>query len=248
MEYIQADIWVRFQRMQGHEVHFVCADDTHGAPIMLKAESEGITPEQLIARVAESHVEDWRRYRHQLRHDAFDALAGERRARAVDLPQAARPRAVADRREDDRAVLRPGQGHVPRRPLHQGHVPEVRREGPVRRRVRSLRHDVRADRPHRPVFGAHRREAGAARSPSTCSSACRTRRSSRSSSAGRRTTPLQPEVFNKIQEWLGDGRRRRRSTTGTSRATRRISASRFPTRPASISTSGSTRRSATSRR
>ena len=38
MEYIQADIWVRFQRMQGHEVHFVCADDAHGAPIMLKAE------------------------------------------------------------------------------------------------------------------------------------------------------------------------------------------------------------------
>ncbi|MDH4190377.1 MAG: methionine--tRNA ligase [Betaproteobacteria bacterium] len=52
MEYIQADIWVRFQRMQGHEVHFVCADDAHGAPIMLKAEAEGVTPEQLIGRIA----------------------------------------------------------------------------------------------------------------------------------------------------------------------------------------------------
>jgi len=52
MEYIQADIWVRFQRMRGHEVHFVCADDAHGAPIMLKAEAEGITPEQLVARIA----------------------------------------------------------------------------------------------------------------------------------------------------------------------------------------------------
>ena len=51
MEYIQADIWVRFQRMQGHEVHFVCADDAHGAPIMLKAEAEGVTPEQLVARI-----------------------------------------------------------------------------------------------------------------------------------------------------------------------------------------------------
>ena len=51
MEYIQADIWVRFQRMQGNEVHFVCADDAHGAPIMLKAEAEGITPEQLVARI-----------------------------------------------------------------------------------------------------------------------------------------------------------------------------------------------------
>jgi methionyl-tRNA synthetase len=52
MEYIQADIWVRFQRMQGHEVHFVGADDAHGAPIMLKAEAEGITPQALVARIA----------------------------------------------------------------------------------------------------------------------------------------------------------------------------------------------------
>ena len=51
MEYIQADIWVRFQRMQGHEVHFVGADDAHGAPIMLKAEAEGITPRELVARI-----------------------------------------------------------------------------------------------------------------------------------------------------------------------------------------------------
>ncbi len=52
MEYIQADIWVRFQRLQGHEVHFVGADDAHGAPIMLKAEAAGVTPEQLVARIA----------------------------------------------------------------------------------------------------------------------------------------------------------------------------------------------------
>ena len=52
MEYIQADIWVRFQRMQGHRVHFVGADDAHGAPIMLKAEAEGVSPRELIARIA----------------------------------------------------------------------------------------------------------------------------------------------------------------------------------------------------
>ena len=52
MEYIQADIWVRFQRMVGNEVHFLGADDAHGAPIMLKAEGEGITPEELVARIA----------------------------------------------------------------------------------------------------------------------------------------------------------------------------------------------------
>ncbi len=52
MEYIQADIWVRFQRMQGHAVNFVCADDTHGAPIMIAAEKEGKTPQQFVADIA----------------------------------------------------------------------------------------------------------------------------------------------------------------------------------------------------
>ncbi len=52
MEYIQADIWVRFQRMQGHEVHFVCADDAHGAPIMIAAEKAGKTPQQFVAEIA----------------------------------------------------------------------------------------------------------------------------------------------------------------------------------------------------
>jgi methionyl-tRNA synthetase len=59
VEYIQTDIWVRFQRMQGHELHYVCADDTHGTPVMLRAESEGITPEQLIERVWKEHKRDF---------------------------------------------------------------------------------------------------------------------------------------------------------------------------------------------
>ncbi len=59
VEYIQTDIWVRFQKMRGHEVHYVCADDTHGTPIMLRAEKEGITPEQLIDRVWHEHKADF---------------------------------------------------------------------------------------------------------------------------------------------------------------------------------------------
>jgi methionyl-tRNA synthetase len=59
VEYIQTDIWVRFQKMQGHEVHYVCADDTHGTPIMLRAEKEGITPEALIERVWHEHKRDF---------------------------------------------------------------------------------------------------------------------------------------------------------------------------------------------
>jgi len=59
VEYIQTDIWVRFQKMQGHTVHYVCADDTHGTPIMLRAEKEGITPEALIAKVHKEHYADF---------------------------------------------------------------------------------------------------------------------------------------------------------------------------------------------
>ena len=59
VEYIQTDIWVRFHKMRGHECHYVCADDTHGTPIMLRAEAEGVTPEQLIARIHSEHVRDF---------------------------------------------------------------------------------------------------------------------------------------------------------------------------------------------
>jgi methionyl-tRNA synthetase len=59
VEYIQTDIWVRFQKMQGHTVHYVCADDTHGTPIMLRAEKEGVTPEALIESVHQEHAADF---------------------------------------------------------------------------------------------------------------------------------------------------------------------------------------------
>ena len=60
LEYIQTDIWVRFQKMQGNECHYVCADDAHGTPIMLKADEMGITPEELIAGVSERHQADFK--------------------------------------------------------------------------------------------------------------------------------------------------------------------------------------------
>ncbi|MDP1653747.1 MAG: methionine--tRNA ligase [Rhodocyclaceae bacterium] len=67
VEYIQTDIWVRFQKMREHECWYVCADDTHGTPIMLRAENEGITPEALIARVHGEHSRDFAGF-----HIAFD--------------------------------------------------------------------------------------------------------------------------------------------------------------------------------
>jgi methionyl-tRNA synthetase len=63
VEYIQTDIWSRFQKMRGHECYYVCADDAHGTPIMLRARQEGITPEALIARVAVEHKADFAGFR-----------------------------------------------------------------------------------------------------------------------------------------------------------------------------------------
>ncbi|WP_131730683.1 methionine--tRNA ligase [Aeromonas salmonicida] len=59
LEHVQADIWVRYQRMRGHQVHFICADDAHGTPIMLKAQQMGITPEEMIAAVSKEHQTDF---------------------------------------------------------------------------------------------------------------------------------------------------------------------------------------------
>ena len=67
VEYIQTDIWARFQMLRGHDCLYVCADDAHGTPIMLRAEQEGLTPEELIERVGEEHRADFRDF-----HIGFD--------------------------------------------------------------------------------------------------------------------------------------------------------------------------------
>ena len=59
LEYVQTDIWARFQRLRGHECIYVCADDAHGTPIMLRAQAEGITPEALIERMHKEHLQDF---------------------------------------------------------------------------------------------------------------------------------------------------------------------------------------------
>ena len=67
LEHIQTDIWVRFQRMRGHETYFVCADDAHGTPIMLKAQELGITPEEMIKGVREERIKEFSDF-----HISFD--------------------------------------------------------------------------------------------------------------------------------------------------------------------------------
>ena len=86
VEYTQTDIWVRHQKLAGNECYYVCADDTHGTPIMLRAQSEGITPEELIARVGAEHAADFAAF--GIDFDHFHSTnAPENRARTEQIFQ-----------------------------------------------------------------------------------------------------------------------------------------------------------------
>ena len=83
IEAVQTDVWVRFQRLRGNECLYVCAEDTHGTPIMIKAQSEGITPETLIARVAADHRADYQGF--LIGHDQFHSTHSPENRHFTDL-------------------------------------------------------------------------------------------------------------------------------------------------------------------
>ena len=126
VEYIQTDIWVRFQKMRGHDCRYMCADDTHGTAIMLRAEKEGITPEALIGRVWDEHTRDFAGFHIGFDH-YYSTHSDENRELASKIYLRAEGRRP-DRGQDDRAAVRPGEEPVPAGPLHQGRVPQVRRD------------------------------------------------------------------------------------------------------------------------
>jgi methionyl-tRNA synthetase len=101
LEAIQTDVWVRFQRLRGHEAYYFCAEDAHGTPIMLKAAAEGISPEQLIARVATTHLADYRDF--LVQHDQFHTTHSPENRQLTEL---------IFRRLD-------AAGHIVRRPVRQ---------------------------------------------------------------------------------------------------------------------------------
>jgi methionyl-tRNA synthetase len=70
-EGIYADIWVRFQKLRGHEVYFFCADDTHGTPVMVEARKRGLTPEQLIEKIYQDHCADYAGF--QIEHSHYSS-------------------------------------------------------------------------------------------------------------------------------------------------------------------------------
>ncbi len=79
IEAVQTDIWVRFQRLRGHECLFVCAEDTHGTPIMIRAQQQGQTPEQLIAASAAEHLRDYQQL--LIGHDQFHSTHSDENRR-----------------------------------------------------------------------------------------------------------------------------------------------------------------------
>jgi methionyl-tRNA synthetase len=95
--YIQADIWVRFQRMQGHEIHYVCADDTHGTPIMLSAEKAGISPEALIDRMHGEHLRDFRGFQVEF-DNYYTTHSDENREIVYDIYRKLDAKKLIDRR------------------------------------------------------------------------------------------------------------------------------------------------------
>jgi len=103
LEYIQSDIWARFQRLRGHEIYHVCADDAHGTPIMLRARDDGVTPEALIARMEKEHRDDYRDF--GISFDNYHSThSGENRAIAEGIF----------------AALQDG-GHIARREIEQSY-------------------------------------------------------------------------------------------------------------------------------
>ncbi|MEI2602621.1 methionine--tRNA ligase [Erwinia aphidicola] len=83
LEHIQADIWVRYQRMRGNQVYFICADDAHGTPIMLKAQQMGIAPEQMIAEMSQEHQTDFAGF--EISYDNYHSTHSEENRELSEL-------------------------------------------------------------------------------------------------------------------------------------------------------------------
>ena len=106
VEYIQTDIWARYQKLRGHECYYVCADDAHGTAIMLKAEQQGITPEALIAQIKAEHEQDFHDF--HIRFDNYHSTHSEENRELSEL--------IYQRLQEN--------GHIASREITQAYDPE----------------------------------------------------------------------------------------------------------------------------
>lgn len=155
VEYIQTDIWVRFQKMRGHTVYYVCADDTHGTPIMLRAEKEGITPESLIARVHQEHLKDFTGFHIQF-DNYYSTHSAETRFFSEDIYHKLKNAGLISVRAIEQLYDPVKNMFLPDR-FVKG-VSEVRCEGSIRRLLRGLWRSLCADRTQKSLLVSFRRQ------------------------------------------------------------------------------------------
>ena len=124
VEYLQTDIWVRFQKLRGNRCIYVCADDTHGTAIMIRARQEGIGEEELIARMQKAHQADFAGFQIEFDNYGSTNSAENRAVLRGDLgrPAQGRPGQPAG----SHPALRPRGRHLPGRPLRQGTCPNCK--------------------------------------------------------------------------------------------------------------------------
>ena len=98
VEYIQTDIWARFQRLVGNDCYYICADDAHGTPVMLKAQDAGIEPEQLIAEMHKAHIRDFETFHIQF-DNYYSTHSEENRAISAQIYQCAKEKGYIEKRK-----------------------------------------------------------------------------------------------------------------------------------------------------
>jgi methionyl-tRNA synthetase len=173
MEYIQADIWVRHQRMQGSQVHFVCADDAHGAPIMIAAEKAGKTPQAFVAGIAAGRKPYLDGF-----HIAFDNWHSTDAPENHELAQQIYRDLKANGLISSKTIE---QFFDPKRTCScptgssRANAPTATPRTSTATTARSARQGLQPHRPDQPVLGPLGRHAGAQEFGAFSSSSCRTR-------------------------------------------------------------------------
>ena len=158
---VPSDIFARYHRLRGNDVLMVSGTDEHGTPVMVSADREGVSPRELADRNNALILDDYVKL--GLAFDTFTRTTTRQplRRHAGHLPHAARE-GLPHRAHDARRVL-PPDGPDAARPLHRGHVPDLRLPGRARRPVRQLRQPARSRRPHRAALDHRRLDAGVPR-------------------------------------------------------------------------------------
>ena len=141
VEYLQTDIWVRFQKLRGRRCIYICADDTHGTAIMIRARQEGIGEEELIARMRQAHVADFAGF--GIEFDNYGSTnSPETREACIEIWAALRKAGLVEEREVTQLYDAQAGTFLADR-FVKGTCPKCKSPGPIRRQLRQVRQPLR---------------------------------------------------------------------------------------------------------